>query len=238
MDSTKQIGEMVASDYRSATVFRKYGIDFCCGGGKTLTAVCNAKGIDETQVWADLRAIQQEAPLENDFNAWSLGRLTDYIMETHHQYTRRAIGDLSQYLTKVEKVHGHHNLELTDILKNFELLAAELTSHMQKEEMILFPYIKEMSNCKEKELPMAPPPFGTIENPIRMMEHEHDNAGDNMKAMRELSNNFTPPPHACNTYMVAFKLLEEFEQDLHKHIHLENNILFPKAIALEKQLQL
>ena len=134
------------------------------------------------------------------------------------------------------KVHGDHNPELHDILKNFIELAEELNGHMHKEEMILFPYIKDMDDCKDNVAMFTRPPFGTIQNPIQMMENEHEAAGDNLRKIRQLSNNFTPPSHACNTYMVSFKLLEEFEEDLHKHIHLENNILFPRAIELEKTL--
>ena len=236
MNTETQIGDIVASDYRSASVFRKYGIDFCCGGGKMLGAVCESKGLNPQQILSDLMALEKEAMPGDNYKEWSLSRLTDHIIEKHHLYTRSVITDLKHYLKKVARVHGDHNPELKRILSNFEWLAAELTDHMQKEELILFPYIKRMETCEEKGERLAPPSFGTIQNPIRMMESEHDTAGDYLKVINQLSNDYSLPEHACNTYIVSFKLLEEFERDLHKHIHLENNILFPRAIELEKEL--
>lgn len=236
MNTNSKIGDIVASDYRSASVFRNYGIDFCCGGGKSLDAVCESKGINTHQVLSDILAVKKEDPTEDNYKDWKFSQLIDHIIEKHHIFTRRTIAELDQYLRKIAKVHGDHNPELKVILKNFELLAEELISHMQKEEMILFPYIMQMEYCKENGSELSPPPFGTIENPIGMMENEHNAAGNCMKEVKDLSNGYMPPEHACNTYVVSFKLLEEFERDLHKHIHLENNILFPKAIELEKEI--
>jgi regulator of cell morphogenesis and NO signaling len=235
MDTNTQIGDIVASDYRSASVFRKYGIDFCCGGGKTLEAACENKEINADQLLSDLRAIEKDATPSESYKDWTLSRLIDHIVNKHHSYTRKTIDELDQYLTKVEKVHGSHNPNLKDILKNFEMLAEELSNHMPKEEMILFPYIIEMEKSKEKGLKLPPSPFGTVQNPIQMMENEHEMAGNCMKEIRRLSHDYQLPDHACNTYTVSFKLLEEFEKDLHEHIHLENNILFPKAIELENE---
>ena len=237
MKETAQIGNIVAKDYRSASIFRKYGIDFCCGGGKTLESVCQTKGIDIQHVLSDLLIVEQgDIRAEHNFNNWSLDELIDHIIEKHHAYTKTTLVDLGQYLRKVAKVHGNNNPELIGILRNFELLSEELVMHMQKEEMILFPYIKELSRCKKEGSTLPPPPFGTVRNPVQMMESEHDKAGNLMKEIRALSSNYTPPVHACNTYMVAFKLLDEFENDLHEHIHLENNILFTKAIEQEKDM--
>jgi regulator of cell morphogenesis and NO signaling len=138
-----------------------------------------------------------------------------------------------QYSDKVARVHGENHPETVEINKLFHEVAIELSAHMQKEEMILFPFIKTMSKAKKEGTPMPAPPFGTVNNPIRMMEAEHENAGDIFKQIDKLSNNYTPPLAACNTYRVLYAKLQEFENDLHKHIHLENNILFPKAIQLE-----
>ena len=237
MDSKTKIGDIVASDYRTASVFRTYGIDFCCGGGKMLETACETKGISVQKVLSDLMAIEKDIPTsENNYKDWSLNRLIDYIIDKHHTYTSKTLADLDKYLTKTAQVHGDHNPELISILRIFKSLEQELTGHMQKEEMVLFPFIKEIVNSKENDSELFPPPFGAVQNPITMMENEHDAAGNSMKEIRELSNDFTPPEHACNTYIVSYKLLEEFEKDLHKHIHLENNILFPRAIEQEKVL--
>ncbi len=237
MDLNAHVGEIVASDYRSAKVFKKYGIDFCCGGGKTIDAVCEKQGINKEAILAELKTIvEANNSLETDYNKWSLSKLVTHIVEKHHAYVQEALPALDQYLNKVARVHGEHNPELIPILSHFESVKRELTQHMHKEEMILFPYIKKMEECKKQNQQLSIPPFGSIENPINMMEEEHDDAGNEMKEIRNLSNNYNPPAHACNTYMVSFKLLEEFEEDLHMHIHLENNILFPKAIQLEKKL--
>ena len=237
IDSNSKIGDIVVSDFRSATVFKKYGLDFCCGGGKMLETACQEKSIDVSEVLADLEIISGKESLEKEqFSNWPLDQLIDHIVEEHHGYVKRAIGDLEQYLGKVVKVHGQHNPELHAILENFNLIRMELLAHMQKEEMVLFPYIKKMVASRKDGVSLPPPMFGAVQNPIQLMEEEHEEAGGLMKKINSLSSNYTPPEHACNTYMVSFKLLEEFENDLHMHIHLENNILFPKAIVMEKEL--
>lgn len=237
MDLTDHIGNIVASDYRTATVFKKYNIDFCCGGGKTIEAACQSKGINKNQLLQDLLEIEKGSnPQQDQFNNWDLNRLVNYIEDMHHTYVRTTIVTLSQYLNKVAKVHGAHNPELKEILALFNTVADELEQHMQKEEMTLFAYIKEMANSEALGTDLAKPHFGTIKNPIKMMEVEHDMVGNNMSEISRLSSGYTPPEYACNTYMVSYKLLEEFENDLHQHIHLENNILFPRAIELETQL--
>jgi len=237
MNAQEHIGDIVTYDYRSASVFRKYGIDFCCGGGKSLESVCEAKGISPDELLSDLMTIGNVAPeAGNQYKDWSFNQLIDHIIDKHHSYTKNTLADLDQYLRKVAKVHGDYNPELHGILSIFISLMEELTLHMNKEEMVLFPYIRKIERCKESNTQLERPPFGTIENPIRMMENEHDMAGNGMKEIRRLSNDFTPPEHACNTYLVSFKVLEEFEMDLHKHIHLENNILFPRAIQLETEI--
>ena len=236
MKAQEQIGNIVATDYRSASIFRKYGIDFCCGGGKTVEAACQAKGIDMQRVLSDLEALENKDNLANgNYNEWELARLIDHIVNEHHAYVRTATSDLLQYLHKVAKVHGDHNPELIKILSKFQQVAEELENHMHKEEFVLFPYIKSLEySCTASE-PFSPPPFGTIRNPITMMENEHEMAGQLMEEIKSLSQDYTPPGHACNTYRVSFNLLAEFEEDLHKHVHLENNILFPKAVKLEDE---
>ena len=232
------VGALVADDYRKAEVFKRHGIDFCCGGGRTVEAACAKKGVSLSTLERELLAVQQTdrgSETENA-NTWDLGFLVDYIINVHHTYVRTNIPLLREFTKKVARVHGHANPEVIEIAKRFGEIATELEQHMMKEEHILFPYIKHLAMARSQNEPVGPPPFGTVHHPIRMMEHEHDHAGSIMKEIRHLSHDFTPPEHACTTYRVLYFKLEEFEADLHTHIHLENNILFPKAIALEQDL--
>jgi len=180
--------------------------------------------------------LTKEANTAHDFNAWDLDFLTDYIINTHHKYVLEANQLVIQYSDKVAKVHGHHYTEVVKINELFHAIANELTAHMQKEEMILFPYIKQLALAKKNGNALEPSHFGTIQNPINMMEAEHDDAGNIIKEISKLSNKFTPPESACNTFRALYSKLEEYQNDLFQHIHLENNILFPKAIKLEKEL--
>jgi regulator of cell morphogenesis and NO signaling len=227
------IGEMVTKDYRKAEIFKKYKIDFCCGGKKTLSQVCTDKKIDQKLVEGELKKLDEHtAPASQNFDTWNLDFLADYIINTHHQYVKSAIPTILEYTTKVARVHGAEHNEVITINNLFKEAADELTSHMVKEENILFPYIKQLAT---KTATGAP--FGTVKNPINMMEHEHDAVGELFRQIRELSDNYTPPASACGTYKVSYKKLEEFENDLHQHIHLENNILFPKSIKLESEMK-
>ena len=173
----------------------------------------------------------------NDYNSWQLDFLADHVINIHHRYIDDSIPLIKQYGERVQKVHGHHYSELYEINDLFNEVAGELSAHCKKEELILFPFIKKMvkANREGSELPEAH--FGTVDNPIKMMEVEHEEAGEIMRQIAELSNNFTPPPGACNTYKAFYAKLQEFEEDLHQHIHLENNILFPKSLKLEKTLR-
>lgn len=231
------IAEMVTEDYRKATVFKKFGLDFCCGGKKTLEKACREKNIDLaalTQALDDLDVSQP--PTGPDVNKMELDALIDHIVHTHHSYVAESIPVLTEFSDKVAKVHGVANPEVLEINRHFKAVAAELANHMWKEEDILFPYIRKLAVAKRFGTPILPPPFGTVANPINMMEAEHDHAGGALASIDALSNHYTPPAHACNTYRVLYAKLQEFENDLHRHVHLENNILFPKAIALEKAL--
>ena len=162
--------------------------------------------------------------------------MVDYIEKKHHRYVEAQIPILNQYLAKLCRVHGDRHPELFEITEHFNKSAGELAMHMKKEELIVFPAMRKMIQSKQYNSPLAEQHFGTIQNPIQMMMQKHENEGDRFRIIDELSNNYTPPADACNTYRVTFSLLQEFEEDLHRHIHLENNILFPKAIALEKEL--
>lgn len=231
------IGELVSQDWRRAEIFKKYGIDYCCGGKRSVAEACEKKRIDPSLVKAELEHISSKpADNRNDYSRWELDFLADYIINNHHRYVTEAIPFIDELSKKVARVHGDNHQELIEIEQHAQAVINELTQHMPKEEHILFPYIKELVRAKRDNTSLAPPPFGTIANPIRMMEAEHTTAGDAMEAIEELSNHFTPPVDACMTYRVLFAKLQEFQQDLHQHIHLENNILFPKAIQLEVEL--
>lgn len=231
----KTIGSFVAEDFRTAAVFSKYRIDFCCKGNRTVTEVCEKQNIDADDLLENvLQVVQSENSGSIDFNSWPLDLLADYIEKTHHRYVEEKTNVLLPFLDKLCKVHGENHPELFKINELFIGCAGELSQHMKKEELILFPFVKRMVKTKESDGVLSQPSFGTVSNPIAMMMHEHDNEGERFREIAELTNNYTPPADACTTYRVTFAMLKEFEADLHKHIHLENNILFPKAVTLEK----
>lgn len=231
------IGDLVTNDFRKAEVFKKFGLDFCCGGKKTLTKACKEKGLDVVQIEKELKAIEETpSTSSNDYNNWELGFLADYILNTHHKYVVNAIPVILEYTQKVARVHGERHPEAIQIAKEFQIVADELTSHMVKEEKMLFPFIKKLAEAQKNGTSVETSGFGTIKNPINMMEMEHEEVGNVMENINKLSNGYTPPDDACTTYRLSYAKLKEFEDDLHQHIHLENNILFPKAIALENDL--
>ncbi len=231
------IGKTVAENYKTASVFKKYGLDFCCQGNRTIEEACTKKEVDTDALLKDLNdTLVQESNSGEDYNSWPLDLLADYIQKKHHSYVEAKIREISPYLNKVCRVHGTNHPELLEIQEKFIDSATELTHHMHKEENILFPYIRRIVKSQSEESPLEPPHFGTVQNPISMMMDEHDAEGQRFRDIAKLSNNYTAPPEACNTYRVTYALLQEFEEDLHKHIHLENNILFPQAIKLEKEL--
>ncbi len=231
------IGELVTEDFRKAEVFSKYGLDFCCGGGKSLKEACEEKGINEKEVESALAQVESQAKnRQQDFNSWELDFLVDYIINIHHKYVKESVNMLYEFSDKVANVHGENHPEVIKIAGLFETIANELDVHMQKEENILFPYIKQLAIAKRENTGMEPSPFGSVENPIKMMETDHVAVGSSMDEINSLSNSFTPPEDACSSYRALYSKLKEFEQDLHQHIHLENNILFPKSIRLEKEL--
>ena len=231
------IGELVANDYRTASVFKKYNIDFCCQGNRTINDACEAKEIDGKLVVADLNAlVQSQGAGSIDYQSWPLDLLAEYIEKKHHRYVEEKTQEIKPYLEKICRVHGGRHPELLEINEHFNATAGELAMHMKKEELMVFPFIKKMVKAKEEGTKVAAPNFESIQFPIQAMMDEHTNEGDRFRLIEALSDNYTPPADGCNTYRVTFALLKEFEQDLHLHIHLENNILFPKAIELEKEL--
>ncbi len=231
------IGEIVAKDYRASDIFRQFGIDFCCGGNISIAEACNGNTDCEEKIMQRLTLLhQQPNGSEPNYQEWKLSFLADYIQNTHHGFVRREIPVLLEYLEKIAMVHGENHPELIEVFKHFGASADALSDHMLKEEAVVFPAIKEMEEAEKRNEPFMKRGYGTIHNPIHQMFQDHDTEGARFRNMAELTNNYQLPDDACNTYRVALSKLADFEKDLHKHIHLENNILFPKAIALEKKV--
>lgn len=233
LDNT--IRDIVVEDFRAAAVFQRYGLDFCCGGARSVLDACREKGIDAAAVLADIQAACSAAGSgAPGFASWDVPALIDHIVGTHHAYVRQAIPLVGAHTEKVAAVHGERHPEVTEIARLFAGVADEMLAHMFKEERILFPYIRSLDLSVKQGRGAPPSPFGTVGNPIRMMEAEHESAGNAMARIRELSGGYQPAADACTTYRVSFEELKAFEEDLHAHVHLENNILFPRAIELEK----
>ena len=228
---------MLAEDYRAAAVFESYGIDFCCDGHRQLDVACQTAAIDKNELLNKLKKTKERClQVTNDYHLWPADLLADYIEKKHHRYVEGKIPLIREYLTKISEVHGQNHPELLEIEKLFNASADELIAHMKKEEFILFPFVRKMMDPKSASNNSQAPHFGSVNNPIQAMMHEHDNEGERFRKISQLSNRYTPPSDACNTFKVAYSLLKEFEEDLHLHIHLENNILFPEALKLEKKV--
>jgi regulator of cell morphogenesis and NO signaling len=234
----RTIGSIVADDYRSAAVFNAHGIDFCCKGGRSIAEVCQAKGIDPATLEAEIQqATERSNGTDDDVKHWPLGRLIEHIERVHHRYVESRTTTLLQFLDKLCKVHGDRHPELFAIQREFTECAGAMAAHMKKEELILFPFVNQLEKAQLHGTTAPTPGFGTVDNPITMMEHEHDAEGERFRRIAELSEGYTNPPDGCTTYATAYAMLKEFEEDLHRHIHLENNILFPRAKALERDLR-
>jgi regulator of cell morphogenesis and NO signaling len=232
----KTVREVVVENPVASRVFEKLGIDYCCGGSKSLEDACRSANLDLDQVLESLERASQEADAtgNRDWNSESLGSLIDHIQRTHHKYTREEVTRLVALFRKVCRVHGENHPELFEVERVFLRLAEELNSHLMKEEIVLFPYVTRLEDALIRNEPVSAPPFGSVQNPISMMEHEHDSAGDALRAIRQATHGYSAPADACFSYQTLYRVLAEFEADLHQHIHLENNVLFPRAIAMEK----
>ena len=233
------LSEIVIKYPFSANVFEKHRLDFCCGGKKTLSAACAENGIDVAGICGELeKADNKTASRSNkiEFNDMNLGLLIDYIESNHHAYVRNAIPVIQAHLQKVVNAHGKNHPEMKEINEHFNDVADEMTMHMKKEEQMLFPYIRQMAESQKQQDAIVAPSFKTVRNPISVMEFEHERAGQAMAKIRTISHNYEPPADACTTFRLCLTELDEFERDLHKHVHLENNILFPKAVTIENEL--
>ncbi len=231
------LSEIVTKNSRAANVFEKYNLDFCCGGSKLFSAACSEKGLDTAVIAKELKNTGA-SDLNNSarFEEWELDFLVDYIVNNHHGYVRRMIPSISTHAEKVASAHGKNHPETLETAKIFESVQKDLKQHLMKEEQILFPYIKQLVKVKNGISKFERPYFGSVANPIKMMEAEHENAGEGLYEIRKLSGNYTLPEDACATFTALYSELKEFEADLHKHVHLENNILFPKSMELESVL--
>lgn len=236
-ENEETLGQIAAKDLRKAQILKKYGLDFCCGGKKTVKEACKEKGLDVAKIEQELQQAEKVPDYRSlPYNDWSLDFLADYIVNTHHSYVRKNLPDIKAYAEKVMRVHGNDHTELLRVHQLVEDVHAELTAHLVKEERILFPYIKELVAANNNREPLHAAHFGSVQQPINMMEMEHEMVGKNLAEIREISNNYLLPGDACASYSLLYRMLDEFEDDLHLHIHLENNILFPKALEIEKQL--
>ena len=234
--TTKTVRELAVENPAATRIFEKFGIDYCCGGSQSLEQACEKASISIEQILDTLekaKETERAAQLARDWNREPLAELIAHIKNTHHKYTREETARLNALLHKVCSVHGKNHPELFEIQRTFAALTHELTTHLMKEEMVLFPYIERMEEALLQKEPMLPAPFGTVQNPVAMMEHEHDSAGNALRVMRKASREYTAPEDACVSYQTLYKALEAFEVDLHRHIHLENNILFPRAVEME-----
>jgi regulator of cell morphogenesis and NO signaling len=236
LSTTTTVGDIVAHDLRSAAVFARHGIDFCCGGRRSLDEACRASGVDPATVVEELAAMSAPGDLPQDLTGLPPERLIERILENHHAYIRRQLPVIQGYLAKLAAKKGDRHPELRRIETAFTEMASELTRHMEKEETILFPFIEAMVDAKTQCHRLPRTPFGTIQNPVRMMELEHQQAGAEMWDIRVLTNNFQPPADACVTWRACYAELADFERDLHEHVHLENHVLFPAAARLEEEL--
>lgn len=222
------VGEIVTADFRAARLFKEVGIDFCCGGRKSLEAACNEKDINAGSLAEELNSLEHTNQATYKYNEWDLGFLCDFIVNTHHRYVTKAMPDLVFYTQKIANVHGSHHPELLTVADLFSQINVELSQHMQNEEDVLFPSIKKALKVLDTDSII------TIASEINRMLGEHDFAGGAMDQINKITKGYYLPADACKTYEVAFKTLRQFEDDLHVHVHLENNILFPKALKLTK----
>lgn len=222
-ENATTVAELAVAHPGALAVFTKYNIDYCCGGHRSIEDACMRVGLDPAKIRKEiLQSSSTETSKELRPENWTSAFLADYIVQTHHNYVKREIPEIEAFLDKVCDAHGNDSIELLQIREDFFDLAEELTSHMQKEELVLFPAIKRLEAQDRDDHPLN----NNIQAPIGMMEHEHAEAGDLVKQIRQLSNNYTPPSFACPTFRITYKKLQEFDNDLMKHIHLENNVLF------------
>jgi len=226
----KTVGEFVAEDYRTAKVFEKYGIDFCCGGKVPLAAACREKGVDLAGISREIEEATSE-PVERsqNFASWGLPFLSDYIINTHHGYLKENTAQIAVYADKIAEVHGSRHPEVVEIAGIFARIATDMAAHLREEEEVLFPAIKRIDAAGKDGTAPEAKDMEALKACLVKLNHEHDEIGEAVHTIRHLAKGYAIPADVCNTFAVTYRMLKEFEDDLHKHVHLENNILFPKA---------
>lgn len=239
INSAMTVREVVVELPQSTRLFEELKIDYCCGGNRPLSEACTSIGIEVGEVIGLLESVSQSEPQREsavDFQKLPLSELITHILDTHHVFTKREMTRIELLLKKVISAHGENHPELHRVGALFDMLCADLRPHMLKEEQILFPYILALiqSSSQKRSAPFAP--FGTVNNPVRMMMIEHDRAGDILRELSTVTSDYTTPADGCISYCTLYEALKALERDLHQHIHLENNILFPRAIELETQV--
>jgi len=238
LDPMKTVREVAVTLPNARRVFEKTQIDYCCGGDQLLGSACAKAGVDLQTLEEMLETnVEPASSASLNFQEMSAVDLILYILDKHHVYTRAEMDRLEGLVGKVVAAHGANHSELLSMRDLMQQLFAELKGHMFKEEQILFPYLVELEQCVWQQRPAPFAPFGSVNNPIRMMMFEHDHAGEILRELRKLSRNYKTPDDACVSYQTFYEALEAFEKDLHQHIHLENNLLFPKAANLEVAMQ-
>lgn len=232
------ISEVVRDNFRTAQVFQHYGMDFCCGGKKSLRDACLSRQVPIEELLGELDrySASPDGMSINRWNEWGIDFLVEYIKHNHHAYIRSAIQHITRYLAKVADKHGALTPSLIELRNVFDAFSTDLISHISKEEQILFPYIGKLVRVRQLNQGIEESPFGSIESPIQVMENEHREAATYLERLRTLTNNYMPPPNACTSWRIAYAELDVFDKDLQQHAFLENYILFPKAATLEKYL--
>jgi len=237
INSNTTVREVAIEVPQSTRLFEKLKIDYCCGGNRSLTEACNSAGVEVSEVLGMLETTIQQVESTNimtEFQKFSVNGLIEHIVAVHHVFTKDELARLDLLVKKVIAAHGENHPELRTVGELFDRLNADLMPHMFKEERVLFPYISALAQADAANTPAPFAPFGTVKNPVRMMMMEHDVAGEILREMRKLTSDYTTPSDGCISYRTLYAALEALEKDLHQHIHLENNILFPRAVELEE----
>lgn len=230
------LGVIVKDNYKAAAVLEKFSLDFCCNGNRKLEDACNSANIDPQRVIDELNELRKQPDDEVQFDSWSLTRLIDHIVKRHHAYIEEKGPQIKGYLDKINRVHGERHPELFEVRSIFSEVVGEMTVHMKKEELMLFPFIRRLERAHETAELVESPLFKSVSFPVEVMQADHAEEGEKLARIGALTGHYKIPADACNSFAIAYQLLDEFEKDLHMHIHLENNILFPKSISLESNL--
>ncbi len=231
--SGKTIGEIVVDDYRTSKIFEQYGIDFCCGGQVLLAEACKEKGIDPETIIGELDALKSKhIEQDQNYGSWELPFLIDYIVNVHHGYLNENTEQIKAHTQKIAAVHGERHSELLEISSLFNKIANDMAAHLKEEEDVFFPALKRVVLNKKTNSALSTKDVQLISQSLKNLGQDHDEIGEAVHKINHLTNGYILPGDACNTFILTYRELKEFENDLHKHVHLENNILFSKTVKL------